>query len=36
MFSCRITEISMKECPAYGEVGNDGDQRVEPQVYEIP
>ena len=42
MFSCRIdiTEITMKECSAYGEVGCDGgndcDQREEPHVYEIP
>ena len=40
--ACRIdiTEITMKECSAYGEVGCDGgydcDQREEPHVYEIP
>ena len=42
VFPCRtdITEIPMKECSAYGEVGCDGgddcDQREEPSVYEIP
>ena len=35
MFSCRFTDITLKECPAYKEVGNDGDQRVEPQVYDL-
>ena len=40
MFPCRtdITEIPMKECSAYGEVGYsyDCDQREEPHVYELP
>ena len=38
MYRTDITEIPMKECSAYGEVGYsyDCDQREEPHVYESP
>ena len=36
MFSCRITEMTMKKCSAYAEVSYEGGQGEEPGAYEIP
>ena len=40
LFSChfrnKTTEIPLKECSAYGQIGQGGDEREETYIYEHP
>ena len=36
LLSCRITDITMTECSAYGEIGYGGGRREDTPIYEFP